>query len=271
MKTLKELFLNEYNILMLIIVNAITIVIQGFNDIPHDWMTLAFMIDSFISVLFIIEMFVKLKHFGTQTYFKSGWNRLDFFLVLVSAPSLILLLTHVTAFDVGILFSLRLLRVFKFFRFLKFVPNIDHLILGVRRAVKASVLIFFAFFVFNLVVALFANYLFKERAPEFFGNPLISFYSIFKIFTVEGWYEIPDALAENASEIAAFFIKTFFIAILLSGGVIGLSLVNSIFVDAMVSDNTSELEGHVSRLEAKIDKLQDMISEQISKDDKKGA
>lgn len=271
MKKLKELFLNEYNILMLIIINAITIIIQGFSDIPHDWMTIAFLIDSFISVLFIAEMFVKLNHYGSKNYFKSGWNKLDFFLVLVSTPSLILLFTHVSAIDVGILFSLRLLRVFKFFRFLKFVPNIDHLILGIRRAVKASVLIFFAFFVFNLVVALFANYLFKERAPEFFGNPLLSFYSIFKIFTVEGWFEIPEALSENASETAGFFIKTFFIGILLSGGVIGLSLVNSIFVDAMVSDNTNELEQHVSRLENKIDALQDFLKEQISKDDKKGA
>lgn len=271
MKTLKELFLNEYNILMLIIVNAITIVIQGFNDIPHDWMTLAFMIDSFISVLFIIEMFVKLNHFGARAYFNSGWNRLDFALVVISAPSLILLFTHIAAFDVGILFSLRLLRVFKFFRFLKFVPNINHLINGVRRAVKASVLIFFAFFVFNVVVALFANYLFKEKSPEYFGNPLIAFYSIFKIFTVEGWYEIPEALAENSSETAAFFIKTFFIAILLAGGVIGLSLVNSIFVDAMVSDNTGELEAQISKLEAKIDKLQEMLLSQMPKDDKNGA
>jgi voltage-gated sodium channel len=268
MKSLKELFLNEYNILMLIIINAITIVIQGFNNIPTEWLRISFVIDSFISVMFIIEMFVKLKHFGRKEYFKFGWNRLDFFLVVVSTPSLILLFVHTSLLDVGFLYTLRLLRVFKFFRFLKFIPNIDHLINGVKRAIRASVLIFFSFFIFNLVVALFANYIFKEKAPEFFGNPVLSFYSIFKIFTIEGWYEIPEAIAEGSSETVAFFVKLFFISVLLSGGVIGLSLVNSIFVDAMVSDNTSNLEAQVANMDKKIDELKEIISRQITKDDK---
>ncbi|NLA24090.1 MAG: ion transporter, partial [Bacteroidales bacterium] len=38
-----------------------------------------------------------------------------------------------------------------------------------------------------------------------------------------------------------------------------LSLVNSIFVDAMVSDNNDELERKVESLEAKIDLLMDEI------------
>ena len=37
--------------------------------------------------------------------------------------------------------------------------------------------------------------------------------------------------------------------------IIGLSLVNSIFVDAMVSDNNDELERQVKELNEKIDKL----------------
>jgi len=270
-KQIKSLFINEYNILILIIINAITIIIQGFTNIPSQFLHWAFLIDNIISLLFIIEMTIKLNHFGRRAYFSSGWNRLDFILVLISTPSLILLFYHSSTLDIGFLYTLRLLRTFKFFRFLKFVPNIEHLILGIKRAMKASLLIFFAFFIFNLIVALFSNYMFREIAPEFFGNPLTSFYSIFKIFTVEGWYEIPDAIAENTSETTAFMVKLFFVGILIAGGVIGLSLVNSIFVDAMVSDNTNNLEVKVAQLESKIDELNETMKKVLLKDDNLGS
>lgn len=45
------------------------------------------------------------------------------------------------------------------------------------------------------------------------------------------------------------------------GGIIGLSLVNSVFVDAMVSDNNDELNKEVERLHKKIDVLTEKIDE----------
>lgn len=32
-------------------------------------------------------------------------------------------------------------------------------------------------------------------SADFFSTPLNSIYSVFRLFTVEGWYEIPDAIA----------------------------------------------------------------------------
>lgn len=43
--------------------------------------------------------------------------------------------------------------------------------------------------------------------------------------------------------------------VLFSGGSIGLSLINSIFVEEMMSDNTNDLEAKLDRLETKIDQL----------------
>lgn len=54
---------------------------------------------------------------------------------------------------------------------------------------------------------------------------------------------------------ASFFVYIYFIFIVLSGGILGLSLVNSIFVDAMISDNNEELEKKIDNLERKIDLL----------------
>ena len=54
-------------------------------------------------------------------------------------------------------------------------------------------------------------------------------------------------------------MRIYFVLILILGGIIGLSLVNSIFVDAMVSDNNDELEDKVKQLNDKIDLLTDEI------------
>ena len=54
-------------------------------------------------------------------------------------------------------------------------------------------------------------------------------------------------------------VRIYFVLILILGGIIGLSLVNSIFVDAMVSDNNDELEAEVKQLNEKIDLLTEEI------------
>jgi len=260
MRKIKSLFLNDRFILSLIIINSITIFIQGF-DIPFFYHRLIVYIDALFTVAFTFEMLIKIQTLSFKKYISSGWNKLDAILVLFALPSLIDIVnpTHMT--NLSFLLIFRISRVFKFFRFLKFIPGINQIILGVKRALKDSVLIILGFTVYNFVAAVFSCYLFKDISPEFFGDPVKSFYSTFKVFTVEGWYEIPDAIFKESSSLISFFGKLYFIMILMTGGILGLSLVNSIFVDAMVSDNNDELIVKVDKLEKKIDKLLDEISE----------
>ena len=137
---------------------------------------------------------------------------------------------------------------------MKFIPKIEELLNGVQRALKASVFILIGFFLYIFIIGVLSFSLFKNLSPEYFTDPLTSLYSTFKIFTVEGWAEIPDSIIQNATG-STFFIYLYFIFILLTGGIFGLSLVNSIFVDAMVSDNNDELEKKVDNLNLKLDKL----------------
>lgn len=138
---------------------------------------------------------------------------------------------------------------------MKFIPGIDHLVKGVSRAIKTSIIVLIGFVIYIFIIGIFSFYLFKDVSPEHFGNPLNSMYSIFKIFTIEGWYEIPEQLTENLSSKISFFTYLYFIFVVISGGIFGLSLVNSIFVDAMVSDNNDELEKKIELIDKKIDKL----------------
>lgn len=260
-RKIKELLLDDRFIFFVILINSFTIFGEGFTHINFYIIKSLAIIDSAITVIFILEAIVKIRYFTWSIYIKSNWNKLDFVLVLLSLPSIILIFFHPHYTDLSFLLVLRISRVFKFFRFFKFIPGIESLVVGVRRALKTSVFVFIGFFVYNFISSVFSCYLFKDISPELFGNPLDSFYSTFRIFTVEGWYEIPDQLSINMDYGSEILIKTYFILILITGGILGLSLVNSIFVDSMVSDNNDELERKVDELNQKIEKLIQIQSE----------
>jgi len=254
MNKIKGLFLNDTFILVLILINAITIFINGFKINPELSKSLLF-IDNTITILFVVELIVKITSWGPKKYFSQGWNRFDFILIVISIPALVSNIFNLDLKDMEFILVLRVLRVFKTFRFIKFIPGIDKLVTGVIRALKSSIIVILGFLVYIFIIGILSFYLFRNISPEYFGNPLESLYSVFKIFTVEGWFEIPEVLTQNMSRSASFFTSFYFIVILISGGIFGLSLVNSIFVDAMVSDNTDELEKKVDELNEKIEEL----------------
>ncbi len=257
MKILKRFFLNDFCILYLIIANAILIFIQEFELKGNilDYFEPVF------TLLFIVEMTIKISETGFSRYIGDGWNKVDFILIIISIPSLAVIFYSDSTLQLNIFLTLRVFRVFKFFRLVRFFPNVSSLVSSVQRALKASYIVIAGFFLLVFIVSLVTCSLYKNIVPEYFGNPLDSFYSIFRLFSVEGWYEIPDLIATRTSQMIGLFSKLYFIVLLLCGGILGLSLVNSIFVDAMVSDNNDELQNEVSQLSDKIEILTTKIDE----------
>lgn len=251
----KRLLMNDRFILLVIVLNLLTIFLQGFE---RDGSVFASWLEAFdhsLTALFLVEALVKLRHLGIRPYFCDRWNLLDFILVLCALPSLLLYWYGSPLVDLDFLLALRILRIFKFFRVLRFIPDIEHLLRGMTRAIRSSVIIVFAFFIFNFIISILSFSFYRDLAPEYFRDPMLALYSTFRIFTVEGWYEIPDLIAERSSPTTALFTRIYFVVLLFGGGVIGLSLINSIFVDNMLSDNTEELEKQVARMETKLDEL----------------
>jgi voltage-gated sodium channel len=150
---------------------------------------------------------------------------------------------------------------------LRFIPNLDHLVAGIRRALRASVGVFLALVLINLILAVMATLMFRDVDPEHFGNPIVAGYSIFQVFTVEGWNEIAENLADRASmtggedsDLLVAGIRAFFVLAVLVGGILGLSLANAVFVDEMIMDNTDELERKVDALTDEIRRLRDDLN-----------
>ena len=121
-------------------------------------------------------------------------------------------------------------------------------------AVKASLIVAIGLIVLLLVFSIITTFLFGNIVPEYFSNPALSVYSIFRLFTIEGWYEMPEAIAVNSGTGMAVFAKVYFSVLLFLGGIIGMSLVNSIFVDAMAADNNDEVLKKLEHLERMLNK-----------------
>ena len=251
---IRKLFLKDRFILVLILINAAVLFLGGYNATDNQ-KHVFFLIDNVITSLFIIELIIKFNEYGVKGYFKSGWNRLDFILIILSAPALISFVFNIQIFDVSFLLVFRIFRVFKAFRFFKFIPNVSGLIADVKRALDTSLFILIGFLIYIFIVGTLSFYLFNGSDTEYFTSPMISLYSTFKIFTIEGWYEIPEQICANYSSIATFFTYFYFIFVVVSGGIIGLSLVNSIFVDSMLSDNTDDIEKKIDALDIKLNEL----------------
>lgn len=251
MERVRRFFMNDNVMLVLVLINTGIIFVSGF--IPNQESTLV-IIDSFFTLLFFIEAMVKIQVKGFAGYWSDSWNRFDFILVLLALPSCVNIFGEVIP-GTNVVLSLRTLRAFKAFKMLRFIPNVENLLKGIKLAFKASYMVTIGMIILLLVFSIITTFLFGNAAPQYFGNPALSVYSIFRLFTIEGWYEMPEAIAVNGGTVMAVFARIYFSILLFLGGIIGMSLVNSIFVDAMAADNNDEVLNKLSQLEMKLDQI----------------
>lgn len=267
MRRFTDLLISDRTVLMVIVVNTVALLMYEMSVRGSLARSAWFWIDYACVVFFLVEAVIKIRARGWARYWVNNWNRFDFVIVVCSLPALAgpVLGSH----DFGYILVLRLGRLFRLFRVLAFIPNLDHLVLGVRRALKASIGVFLALFLIILILSVGASLLFRDIDQENFGNPVVSAYSIFKVFTIEGWYEIPDNLEKRAQASGVvkdpkqftILARLFFVVAVFLGGILGLSLANAVFVDEMMMDNTDDLERKIDTLTEEIRALRRRVEE----------
>lgn len=247
---LKSCFFNDHIMLVVIMLNTATLFVGG----CIGGSMLFEIIDVMFTLVFVLEAAVKISQSGWKAYWANRWNRFDFIILLISLPSLANPLIEQTMATNTVL-ALRSMRLFKSFKMFHFIPNIEKLLNGVRLAMRSSFLVVIAFVLLLIIFSILSSIIFGKVAPEYFETPLISIYSLFRLFTIEGWYEIPDAIVANGSAAWAFFARCYFSALVFCGGIIGMSLINSIFVDTMVGDNNDEVLKKLEDIERQLKEL----------------
>lgn len=239
---------DERIMLAVIMLNTAMMFIDGFFTTDSLLMEVC---DVLFTLIFVFEAVVKISVLGWRGYWHAAWNRFDFIVLLIALPSLAgPFLQHSMA--TSTILALRSMRLFKSLKMFQFIPKINSLLNGVRLAMKSSFLVIVAFVLFLVIFSILSSTIFGKVAPGYFSNPAMSIYSLFRLFTIEGWYEIPDTIAENGGSWWGLFARCYFSVLVFCGGIIGMSLINSIFVDAMAGDNNDEVLEKLSKIEERL-------------------
>ena len=232
MRRLVDRLVSDRLVMAVIVLNATALVLHEMAEPGSPAARLWYWVDYVCVIYFLVEAVAKIRRDGWKAYWENGWNKFDFTVVVLSLPALFgpFLDVHQFAF----VLILRLGRLFRLFRVMRFIPNLDHLVGGIRRALRASIGVFLALILINVILAVIATLLFRDLDPEHFGNPISSGYSIFQVFTVEGWNEIAGRIEERAesddptaTRLLVAGTRIFFVAAVLIGGILGLSLANA--------------------------------------------
>ena len=244
--------------LCVVTLNVLVVFLQGFG-IENTVMSL---IDILCTLVFVIEMAVKHRVYGFRGYWRDGWNILDGTVTLLTLPALLVYFLPATG-GMKILITLRALRVFKTFRAARHFPNIREIWSGFKLALRQSAGFLLGYFIVIVVVAMFNSAMFGNIAPDYFATPLDAMYAVFQLFTVEGWYEIPNAVVGHMQPVWIHVVRTYFCLLLIGGGIIGMSLINSIFVDALAADNNDEVKDKLRELELQMSENQRELDEKL--------
>lgn len=253
-----KILLNNRFISGLILVNTIVTILLSFDTPYSNFLQI---VDNSITLIFLVEIIYKI-YFYKKDFFGSAANIFDMVLVFVASISLIFILYLPDySTDFNYLLLLRVFKLFKFIRFGKFIPNFSRLLRDFGRAIKASLSLIIGAGILMIIVSTILTYIFKDSYPQFFGNPFDSAYTVFRMLTIEGWYEIPDAMAADQPFLSSVLIRLFFSLFVFVGGMLGMSFFTSLIVDELVSDNNRELADKVESLESKIDELTRLMRE----------
>lgn len=251
---LKNFFLNDTVITVMVILNTMVIFLGGLYQ--EDYIITV--LDDVFTLLFAIEAVAKIKDMTWATYWKDPWNRFDLIVLLFALPSLVNIISPEMVATNAIL-AFRSFRIFKTLRLMKAIPHIGELLNGIKNAIQSSLLVCIAFVVLLLVVSILTTSLFGQICPEHFGNTGISLYSIFRLFTIEGWYDLPDQIAANSSATIGVLARIYFSILLFVGGILGMSLINSIFVDAIMADNNDDVKEELEQVRKQLNTIEEML------------
>ena len=232
---MKKLFYNNRLIYTLIILNVVVIYLHSFEFFQAYYFQFD-LIDVVFTLFFCIEIAVKIATSNGKNKFKSymqsPWNRIDFFSVILAIPSIGVLFISDLEIFAGFA-ALRSLRIFKLLRVIEYIPEGKRISKQLFKALKSISFIIFAFFIYTTIVSLISVTLFRHAAPVYFQNAFESFFTIFKVFSGDGFSDIVAVIQENSSVLFTSFSKFYFVGVVFSGSILGLSLINSVFIDQM--------------------------------------
>ena len=206
---LREIVDSEYfeNIMLGIIIINFILLCLSFEDCPHDYMIFLTVNNKIITILFTIELLLKLSAYGFRSFFHSNWNKFDFILVIISYIDW--KFEEIEGIDSSFLRTfqlirvLRVLRVSRALRLIKALRGLEKLIQTLQWSISALSNVLFLTIVIYGTIALLGCYLYQgnklltQQQNSYFINEYFNFRNfytsyllIFRCSTGENWHNI---------------------------------------------------------------------------------
>jgi voltage-gated sodium channel len=216
----------ERAITTLIIVNAITLGLETSPTVVArvgDWL---YLIDRAALGVFVVELLLRFFAYGSR-FFRDPWRVFDVAIVGIA------LLPASGAFSV-----VRALRVLRVLRLVSLVPSMRGVVSALLTALPGMASIIGLMALVLYVSAVLATKLFREIAPDLFGDLGASLFTLFQVMTVEGWPDIARTVMGQSPHAWVFFVSYLLIATFMV-----LNLFIAVVVNAMQSEVTEDIKG----------------------------
>lgn len=213
----------QKSIIGLILINALILGLLTL-DIPPGLRRLLEIADNLCLAIFCAEIALRLVALGPR-FFRDGWNVFDFAVVAIALlPAS------------GGLSVLRALRVLRLLRLATAVPSMRRVINGMFAALPGGASVAGVLFIMYYVGAIIGMTLFGKTVPEHFGDIGTTFFTLFKMMTLEGWPDIASVVLEQHPHAWAFFVLFIIFTTFTT-----LNLLFGIIVDAMEKAKEAEV------------------------------
>lgn len=170
----------QWAVIIVIVLSALLIGAKT-HDLPEQAVQLLALLDSGITVFFVIEIVIRFLAFkDKKAFFKSGWNVFDTIIVIGSL---------IPAGGSGVLLA-RLLRVFRVLRLVSMVPELRLLINALIKAIPRMGYIALLMFVIFYIYAAVGSILFHQINEVLWGDVSISMLTLFRVATFEDWTDV---------------------------------------------------------------------------------
>jgi len=209
--------------------------------------------NSTFTIIYVIEMLIKLLAFGVKGYFMNNWNRFDF---LICCGAVIDEILDLIKYEVPDFFDPTLLRVFRVSRLVRLVKSADRLktllrtlILSLPSVANVVTLLFLMYFVFAVLgVNLFANIDLEHEPLEILDNRInfsnfpSALLTLFIVSTGDKWTEIMEDAGNAAAGGMPSVNKLYFVLFYIVVNFITLNLFIAIILDNFTIVSNSEKE-----------------------------
>ncbi|AOS65175.1 ion transporter [Actinoalloteichus hymeniacidonis] len=177
-----------------IVINAICLGLETSPSLMSDYGTLIHGIDVAAVVFFVVEISARLFAYRLD-FFRDPWNWFD--LIVVGFA----LVPSTESFAV-----LRALRIMRALRLISQVPSMRRVVGALLGAIPGLLSILALLLLVLYSSAVVGVQLFREGAPEDFGNLSSSLFTLFEVMTLEGWQDIADPVMDVYPASWIFFV-----------------------------------------------------------------